>query len=585
MNTNVLQLELHIYHRNAERSVSIALKDLPFTIGRSYLAELFSLPPRELRNISTKHLLLELKEDGRIWGWDQSTAGTLVSTSYEHGEAIRYFKKQHERFPIARHMEIKLRNEAADGSADDVKIRILNPMHDETEPIDYSPWGELLNQLRSRRVAHLFGIPKGGKSFLARKLTAPDNTNWQRQRDAQLGGRILAARLDGRNVAPHDNGLWYSLARQMLIAMRDAADQAGLHTVGNQLADLEDGFTADSFQRPSQINVAFGRAFRAIYDAERYPLLIFDSFDAVYADLELDMFLQLREFRNRWDPLSRHIYLVLITRRPLDELRDDNWHEGIAGFHSLFAQNSIVVNNVPRAAFRKLWFEVSDGQDLNNEEEELLWQLTGGHPGLLAELFEDLDQHNIINRRESWQTYLGGITWAEHPPRCCDTIWRALRPTERDAVRRLAQNKGISVLERNNLERMGIVNSEGQVFSPIFREVATRFRHQEQQRERGLRIDERRRQVFLDGALVELTDGKELDILLFLFKRANEVCTYEELIKHTTGQFGQVNFFHDKGALQRAVSRLRKRIDPEGVILVNKQGRGYVLYYDEGIME
>ena len=87
-------------------------------------------------------------------------------------------------------------------------------------------------------------------------------------------------------------------------------------------------------------------------------------------------------------------------------------------------------------------------------------------------------------------------------------------------------------------------------------------------------LDTRSQQVAVDGAPVELTTY-EYKVLQFLMLRAGEVVSKTDLTEHLYDQ----DFDRDSNVIEVFVGRLRKKLDPEGVLepIETLRGRGYRL--------
>jgi two-component system response regulator PhoP len=87
-------------------------------------------------------------------------------------------------------------------------------------------------------------------------------------------------------------------------------------------------------------------------------------------------------------------------------------------------------------------------------------------------------------------------------------------------------------------------------------------------------LDTRSQQVAVDGAPVELTTY-EYKVLQFLMLRAGEVVSKTDLTEHLYDQ----DFDRDSNVIEVFVGRLRKKLDPDGVLepIETLRGRGYRL--------
>lgn len=88
----------------------------------------------------------------------------------------------------------------------------------------------------------------------------------------------------------------------------------------------------------------------------------------------------------------------------------------------------------------------------------------------------------------------------------------------------------------------------------------------------ALTFDTQSRQLFADGALVELP-RRELSVIELLISAADRVVPKSELFDHVYGTGAD----HDDSAIEAHVSRLRKRLRPHGVDIRAQRGLGYRL--------
>lgn len=90
----------------------------------------------------------------------------------------------------------------------------------------------------------------------------------------------------------------------------------------------------------------------------------------------------------------------------------------------------------------------------------------------------------------------------------------------------------------------------------------------------GLSLDEKSRQVFRDGQPIQLTQ-REFQLLLELFKHANEVCSRDELLDTVWG----VDFEGQPNTVDVNIRHLRNKIDRDfsPKLLQTVRGVGYML--------
>ena len=575
-------LLLTIRYRDKTHALAFAAATTNRTIGRADLQRWFDLPVDALLNISKAHFTIVFG-DGRYWIDEHSSFGTLVR-AHDSPSLPPYRKRRRARLALGRRTEMLLSNtNRADNSADHVYVFVDNPAASDTVAVFVDPlWDQLLRRLESGRAAHLLGLPGSGKWHLARQLMTDDSHD----RERVLGLSMLPVAVDCRAISAGDQPLWLAFARRLLLAMSEAADRAGYGDAGRELAALPAAFDQHPPTHPDQTMSAFQRAFDTLVnDTLQSPLLVLTHFDSVYSDLEPAMLYCLARFRSEWHDISERIYLVIATWRPLSRLRDDAARDSDADadfvreFSHVFADATIPLNY--RGQFRALWEALTYGRPLDARTEELLLRLTGANPGLLRDVLQRLQPRGWLDDPPRLAERLAAERWADAPLPTCDKIWRALRPEERDCLVALAEGRRIDINREQELGRLGLLDADGRLFSDVFAATIGRFRAEEERHERGLRIDATSRRVMVDGQLVALRDGRELDILLALYARRGQVVRYRDLVEIIYSEPGvaydEAMFFSDKEALQRAIARLCERIDPQRAYLTNKHGVGYTL--------
>ncbi len=580
-------LQLTIRYREWTHLLVVpAVPGAPQAIGRGALQRWFGLSGDDLRHISKHHLDI-LFRDGRFWINERSSVGTYVRR-LDGPTPPPYRRRRTAQLAIGQRMELMLANtNPADNSPDDVYIFIDNPGASDTLATFVDPlWDQLLRRLETTRAVHLLGLPGSGKWHLARQLIANDSRDLERQ----LGLSVVPIAIDCLTIAADDAPIWLAFARQLLATAAGAAGHAGHPATEAALTELTAQFDRHPPTRPDETMSVFRRAFTMLLSETLLsPLLVLTHFDSLYSDLEPEMLYCLARLRSEWHEISERIYMVIATNRPLNRLRDDagpalgERDDMAAGFvrefNHIFNDATLVVQY--RDQFPALWNAMTDSRPLSLPAEERLLRLTGGNPGLLADVLQRCRYHRWLDDPARLGERLGQELWREVTLRTADKIWRDLRPDERDDLVAVAEGQRIDINRQQALARLGLLDSDGRIFSDAFAAAVGRFRAEENRHERGLRVDAVKRRVVVDGQPVALRDGREMDILLALFARRGQVVPYRELIAAVYGEPGvpydDAMLFSDKEALQRAIARLCERIDPQRAYLTNKHGVGYSL--------
>ena len=560
----------------------------PLIIGRQFLKKLFQLSGDQFTNISRNHLEIQYDPtNDQVWASDHSLLGTLARViGNEHDNLGPEFLYHHDRFLIKRHMRLRLQNEGTDREPDDVIIEIENPNHEETRPIlEVSAyWDRLLSQLRSVRAAQLIGVPGSGKSTLSKKLLATQGSVWQRQRDRQLGGPALVGWVDCRILGNDEQPSWLQLGRRILAALQTAADDQYLFDLRDELRSAVIYFDANVQTRVGQMNAPFRQALRAINKRNLRPVIVFDHFDTAFAQLDKLMLYQLVQF-HQWPEVGEMVRYVLVTRRPLEQLRADYRDDGIGEFYTLFSRYGVQMGPVDEGAFRNLWREVApEFAYVSAETLRTLYTLSGGHPGLTRELYEELAINRWIeDKPETWGDYLRSVDWHARPSQNCVTIWESLDSAEQRALMNHLNGDVASPRTLERLRAAGLINGQNQLFSPLFAQLLTRNETPKPIHvpSNALEVNLSSQRVYVNGEdVTKRLAGRKLDVLLYLYQHANEVCAYNELIEHTIEAQTPVDALFleaERGSLQRTVSRLCRIVDPKRRYIQNEQGRGYIL--------
>lgn len=577
-------LSIVIWYQDKKASIIYEAGE-PLIIGRKQLQTLFDINGASFQNISRHHL--EIYYDERrdeFWARDNSLLGTLVRIVGQNEALGPEFLYHHDQFMIRRRMRLRLHNENSQREPDDVIIEIDNQTHDETRPILPSStyWDRLLKQLHSVRAAHIFGIAGIGKSMLAKRLLAPSGTGWQRQRDRQLGGHALVAWIDCRFMEGDTEPLWQHLARKMLFALQIAADDQRLFDIHTELESHLRYFDETPTKRIGQLNPIFRQALRTVLKQGFRPIFIFDDFDAIYPRLDPFMLYQLYQI-HQWPEIGDAVRYLILTRHPLDVLRSDDKDDGVSEFSGLFARHTIQMGGSHGEDFRDLWGQIAPSY--RNLPEDLLqntlYELSGGHPGLLRELYQEIVLNDWLDRPLQWKENLDALNWEDRPLQMCEAVWEGLNSAEKKLLAAYLQYPNdISLQQSNTLKEMGLLKPNGDLFSPFFRATVQRAATQLSQLVEGLIINTEQRRVYLDGNdLTAQLQGRKLDVLIYLYHHPNRLCNYEELIKHTLPKetvFSDIYWESERGALQRTVSRLCRIVDPGRKLIFNEFGQGYI---------
>ncbi len=580
--SNTRPIWVSIWYRNQEQGFEHDVAKRPLIIGRKFLQQLFNTNGNTFRNVSRNHLeIIYDSAKDQLWATDQSLLGTLARVVNDDNMGPE-FLYHHESFLVKRSMRLRLQNEDNERQPDDVLINIENDDHEETRPILDAPehWDKLLSQLRSLRAAHIVGVAGTGKSTLAKKLLAPDGTLWQRQRDRHLGGTALVAWVDCHLM--HNAPIWQTVGRRMLSALQTAADERGLFELRDELRDAVNYFNGNVRTRIGQMNAVFRGALRLVAKAGLRPLFVFDHFDGAFAQIDPFMLYQLYQF-HQWPEIGESLRYLVITRRPLEMVRDDIETDGVNEFVSLFGRTALRLTPVNSDEFRKLWREVAPPYGFVSAENlSGLYKLCGGHPALTRELYQELALNGWLDDApKTWDKQLRRLDWRERPSQSAVTLWQSLNEVEQHTVLASLTDAPSDKHVELALRSAGLFNRRGELFSPIFRDTVLNQRDGQPLPTQGLYVMPERQRVLLNGEDVTgKLSGRKLDVLMYLHENAGRLCTYNELIENTLAAdvaLDELLLEMERGSLQRTVSRLCRIVDPKRKYIFNEQGRGYLL--------
>jgi DNA-binding winged helix-turn-helix (wHTH) protein len=212
-------------------------------------------------------------------------------------------------------------------------------------------------------------------------------------------------------------------------------------------------------------------------------------------------------------------------------------------------------------------------------QEAAMLALSGGHPGLLVALCD------LLSNGHAAPTDGDLAAWALAQPQVveeCRKLWNGLAGDEQFALSRLAYGIGAPYTAREMLALKGLIRPLGQdaveFFSPIFRQYVLSEGHLS---DRELWLDEGTNVVWVEGRPIADLSRLEFDLLRYLHRRLDQVCTREEIMAVL---YPMETLDPDtKGADNRVdtlVRRLRKAIEPAPShprYLLTLRGHGYKL--------
>jgi len=330
---------------------------------------------------------------------------------------------------------------------------------------------------------------------------------------------------------------------------------------------------------PFVIPVAFAEGMERLCDRmDRPVVVVLDEFDEPFATLEGRVFLNLRALRDRYG--SKLVYVVGVER-PLGEIRPG---EETVEFRELFAGHLCRVGMDPGPQVARWIREMGEEEGIELSEEEVAFVLAqaGGHPGLVRAITRLLLRAKML----APETYgrMGTALVAEAVPGDPvvlaenERLWSCLTEGEQRTVERLASGGGVGEAALDRLRRLGLVDEEGRFFGEAFADFVRRRRAQRDGFPKGVWLDERAGEAYVDGHRVPMLTDLEFRLLKALYGRKGQLCDRYYLVEQVWGEayIGEV----DNARIEKLISRLRSKIEPEPSqprYLLTVRGRGYRL--------
>lgn len=123
-----------------------------------------------------------------------------------------------------------------------------------------------------------------------------------------------------------------------------------------------------------------------------------------------------------------------------------------------------------------------------------------------------------------------------------------------------------------------LVFKESEGTSIMHRKRAAAGKHVGAVKVAWLKIDERKKEVIIDGEDKKLS-RKEYELLLFLYKNAGNVCSRDEIIEAVWPESKDSSAISD-ATIDQLIHRLRSRVEPEPANpsrIISKKSFGYIL--------
>ena len=431
---------------------------------------------------------------------------------------------------------------------------------------------KLFNWVKAGESASIVGMSGVGKSNLFNHLRDRDTQAKYLPSDDK---RTIVIRANFHYVPDFADRSVYSLLLEqleMLDTERFDIDEA----VINEIYILHEKML-DAGDDVLKVQRYFKQAVRMILgNSNRKLVILCDQFDEIYQEASPRLFANLRGLREAY---KYRVSYFIFTRDLLTNLIDlDAEREE---FYELMASNIMGLKPYNHIDANLLLLRIAErnNMDLPEGVSEMLYQLTGGHAGLLRAsylgimekgLSDRLDEPNIVQE----VLKVPGIDIE------CEKIWRSLSVRERRVLAQLMLDAVPAKTERPILAQLqikGVLSKDNKLFSDLFGKYVG---GQEALWERPLYFDVKARQVWVVGDAAPKLTPLEFKLLKLLYERAGEVVVKDELVQ---AGWPEAHGGVSDEALTAAISRLRKKIEPDPKnprFLENVHNQGYVLKLD-----
>jgi len=447
-------------------------------------------------------------------------------------------------------------------------------MPDDPLPVDYrhEVLAGVIQTLCAGESCSIVGVGSSGKSNLARHLCRADIRLHYFGLDTPHTVVLYI------NAKPFAQQPPYNLYLHILDCLINAlAEFAGTFTT--LIPTLNDLLHRAEKDPPLLAKRHLDRALALIFQHDaRRVILVFDDCDDLIRHAPPHLFCELRAIRDDHKP--RLAYLTL-TRRELVFLRHDTPEYG--EFFELFdAAGHIFPLPMYSEAesarmLRRLAARQQSPRGLDPSQLRLMYELTGGHAGLLRRVF--------FATRDAWD--ITAPDWIERlseqpdiEAECC-AIWADLELEEQDDLLRLVARETPTPEGMRRLMRRDVVRrraSGDECFSPLFaafvrRELAKRAASKPIELDAG-------GGVRADGTLVSDLTAPEYELLRYLLSRRGQACGRAELLEVMFAAERAAPMAHSHAPpvtrLQQYLDRLKQRLGAAGARL-QPYGDGYRL--------
>jgi DNA-binding winged helix-turn-helix (wHTH) protein len=315
-----------------------------------------------------------------------------------------------------------------------------------------------------------------------------------------------------------------------------------------------------------------------------FVILVIDRFEVLYNKVDQEFFGQLRNLRD--EARSGRLSFIIGSQRPGGDFHD---------IERLFSDTCWV--GPLKAADRAGFFE-RHGQRLQIEVNEpwrqLLWRVTGAHPGLLKNAIEWLKRYGADKSPDDEHGLIAALLSYAPTQKHCRGLWESLSEAEKDYLYDLKEPAATRTMA-DPLNEAGLileVNGQPHIFSPLWETYLRQsiWAYQEI-KPMHIELDPATRGIVLRwrsrSEQTTITRDTVFRLLELLLDDPGKVYDKDELIQ-ALYQAEKVQDVYDD-ALFQLITSLRKSLDPfvkrlcpamTGSCIQNVRGVGYRLVVD-----
>jgi DNA-binding winged helix-turn-helix (wHTH) protein/energy-coupling factor transporter ATP-binding protein EcfA2 len=419
----------------------------------------------------------------------------------------------------------------------------------------------LLSDLAAGQCVSITGLSNSGKSSLMRLLAGPA----VEQALAEQAGRARQMVLVdcNRAVAITAQAFYEVVLRALLERVDD------LPAGGPDSSLRSHHLAVTEAANPFSASLAFNNALCHVFEDSGMSLvLLLDEFDELYAALDERALLNLRALHDRFiDRLA----FVVATIRQLPEVRAERIEDEFA---ELFARSTHPMPVLAESEVEAMRQQIGmDG--LSKAERHQCYELSGGHPGLLAALAQAI----ASNPQQSLKQPAAIIGQRPEIRVECLKIWSQLNEEEQAGLISLVleSEAGLPPPQLKRLATLGLVQ-EGVLFSPLFADFVARRGRSPEVASQGVHLDRDSGDVWVDGIRIPVLTDLEFRLLELLYERQDKLTDKYRIVTAVWGEeyLGDV----DDARVEKLVSRLRSKIEADPSqprYLITLRGRGYRL--------